>query len=173
MEKTAILQTARLNIFAPTFESFANKFKLLSSADVAKFLSNGKPKNETEVAEFLQKNIEHFQKFGFCLFDVFLKNSGEFIGDAGLIYESMNPQNQKIEVGYRLLPNHWNQGYATELADFFIKWGFENFHLKEIFAFCDTENSASSNVMKKCKMTYQGRHFYNGKKECDSYKIIS
>jgi len=144
---------------------------LLSDAEISKFLGNGKPKTKSEVKELMQKNIEHYQKYGFCLFDVFLRSTGEFIGDAGLIYEALNSENKNIEVGYRLLKKHWNKGYATELARAFIKWGFDNFHFSRIVACCMPENAASSNVMKKCGMKYKGKYLYNGKHECDIYQI--
>ena len=66
-----LLETQRLIISVPTPSSFANRYKLLSDSKVTKFLGNGKPKTKLEVEEFLQKNIEHYQKYGFCLFDVF------------------------------------------------------------------------------------------------------
>ena len=59
---------------------------LLSDKEVVKFLGNGQVKTEQEVHEFLTKNIAHYQQHGFCLFDIFEKESGQFIGDAGLIY---------------------------------------------------------------------------------------
>ena len=129
--KNIILETKRLKVSIPTTNSFNNRYKLLSDAEISKFLGNGKPKTKSEVKELMQKNIEHYQKYGFCLFDVFLRSTGEFIGDAGLIYEALNSENKNIEVGYRLLKKHWNKGYATELARAFIKWGFDNFHFSE------------------------------------------
>lgn len=48
--------------------------------------------------EFLQKNIDHYEDHGFCLFDIFDRQTNEFIWDAGLIYEALAPENQDIEV---------------------------------------------------------------------------
>ena len=166
-----ILKTKRLIAKLPNQESLSNRYKLLSDPEVTRFIGSGKTSTESEVKEFLQKNIEHYQKYGFCLFDIFLGNTGEFIGDAGLIYEGLNPENKNVEVGYRLLKEHWGRGYATELAECFINWGFANCKLDKIVAYCDSNNAGSSNVMVKCGMKYKGKHLYAGKNECDIYEI--
>lgn len=167
-----MLETNRLKILPPTKDSLDNRHRLLSNPNVTRFLGNTQAKTRSETQEFLEENIKHYQEHGLCLFDIFLKESGEFIGDAGLIFESLKAENKNIEVGYRLLEEHWGNGYASELAEFFIKWGFEELHLDRIIACCDRENVASSNVMKKCGMSYQGRHLYDGRKECDLYDIL-
>ena len=106
------------------------------------------------------------------VFLMFLKKkTGNFIGDAGLIHEALNPKNSNIEVGYRLHQKYWNKGYATELATAFIAWGFNKFHLNQIVAFCKEGNVRSSHVMKKCGLTYDGKHLYNQQVACDMYRI--
>lgn len=166
-----ILKTKRLNISIPNENSLDNRYKLLSDPLVSKYLGNGEPRTKEEVQNFLHKNIEHYQKYGFCLFDVFEKNTGNFIGDAGLIYESLNSENKNIEVGYRLHKEFWNKGYATELSDAFIKWGFDKFHFSQIVAYCKPDNISSSNVMEKCGLKYGGKHLYNKQTQCDIYHI--
>ncbi len=165
--KNIILQTDRLYAVIPTMESLENRYKLLSDQRACKFLGNGESKNMVEVESFLKKNIEHYEKFGFCLFDIHLKEGHQFIGDAGLIYEALNPENKNIEVGYRLLPEFWGRGYATEIAKAFIDWGFQEVGLSRIVAFYKPENTASFNVMQKIGMNYDGKALYDGKKECE------
>jgi RimJ/RimL family protein N-acetyltransferase len=76
-----------------------------------------------------------------------------------------------IELGYKILPHYQGLGYATELAKFFINWGFMELGLKKIIACCYPQNQASANVMKKCQMKYGGKYLYDGKQECDIYCI--
>jgi ribosomal-protein-alanine N-acetyltransferase len=105
------------------------------------------------------------------VFDISLKETGGFIGEAGLIYLAFDQKNEDVEASYTLHKKYWGKGHATELARVFIKWGFDNFHFSRIVACCETENTASSNVMKKCGMKYKGKYLYNGKNECDIYHI--
>ncbi|MFQ3307696.1 MAG: RimJ/RimL family protein N-acetyltransferase [Candidatus Midichloriaceae bacterium] len=171
MLNDVIFQTDRLKIIAPTMKSLDNWYKLQSDADVMRYIGDGKPRDEDGAKASLQKSINHYEKYGFSLFDIYEKNSNEFIGEAGLIYIAFDEDNQDVEVGYTLHKKYWNKGYATELAKAFINLGFTKFHLDRIVACCESENIASSNVMKKCGMRYNGKYLYNGKHECDRYIV--
>lgn len=48
-------------------------------------------------------------------FAVTISSTGEFLGDCGPTWFEVDNV-QEIEIGYRLLPQHWGQGYATEAA---------------------------------------------------------
>jgi len=168
--KNIILETKRLKIVIPSIDSLGNWCELQSDKDVMKYIGDGKVRNAATTKENLEFTINHYKKHGFSQFDIFLKEDDKFIGKAGLNYLPQD-KNNDIEVGYLLHKKYWVKGYATELAEAFIKWGFKNFYFSRIVACCETENTASSNVMKKCKMKYKGKYLYNGKNECDIYQI--
>jgi len=83
----------------------------------------------------------------------------------------LNSDEDDIEVGYRLMPDCWGKGYASEIAQAFINWGFEKYDLEKIVACCNPNNIASSSVLKKCGMDYVGKYLYKGEIECDFYCI--
>ena len=60
------------------------------------------------------------------------------------------------EIGYALGKKYQGQGLMTEAVKTLIKFGFEEFGLSRIFAWCIRENIASSRLMKQCYMTYEG-----------------
>jgi len=136
-----------------------------------KYIGDGKARNKEETKINLLKAINHYEKYGFTLFDIYKKNTNEFIGEAGLIYLAFDKENKDIEVGYTLHKKYWDKGYATELAKTFIEWGFNKLHHNKIVACCEPDNTASSNVMKKCNMEYNRKYLYNGKYKCDIYGI--
>ncbi len=71
----------------------------------------------------------------------------------------MNLSLNKFKLGkiyYKLLPQKWGRGYATELVKTLIKSGFENFKLHKIEAGVSTENIASIRVLEKSGMTREG-----------------
>src|SRR5690606_5202964 len=76
----------------------------------------------TEATAFLERNRTDIEKRGWGAFAVELKTTGEFIGSIGL---HVHPTELKIaddpEIGWRLLPQYWNQGYATEGAKAVLK----------------------------------------------------
>ena len=171
MMNEKFLETKRLNISIPTLDSLDNWYKLRSNPEIMRFIGGGSVNDTKQVKLHLQKVINNYDLCKFTMFDIYEKSSGEFIGEAGLTHVAYDFNNPDIELGYKILPLYQGLGYATELAEFFIKWGFEKLNLDRIIACCDKNNIASSNVMKKCDMKYQGKYLYNGKNECDIYHI--
>ena len=54
-----------------------------------------------------------------------------------------------IEVGYRLSPEYWGRGYATEIAKHLVSYGFEEMQAKNLCAVAHKEHQASLHVLKK------------------------
>src|SRR5258708_21498673 len=57
------------------------------------------------------------------------KSTGRFIGWFSLNYV---PDTVEVEIGYRLLPEAWGRGYATEGADALARHGFDQLGLHRI-----------------------------------------
>jgi RimJ/RimL family protein N-acetyltransferase len=57
-----------------------------------------------------------------------------------------------VEIGWRLHPDFWGQGYATEAAAAALRFGFEKAGLTEIVAFTTTLNARSQAVMVRIGM---------------------
>jgi RimJ/RimL family protein N-acetyltransferase len=57
-----------------------------------------------------------------------------------------------VEVEWRLHPDHWGHGYATEAAAASLRFGFEEAGLAEILAFTTTLNTRSQSVMERIGM---------------------
>ncbi len=57
-----------------------------------------------------------------------------------------------VEVGWRLHPDFWSHGYATEAAAASLQFGFDEAGLTEIVAFTTTRNTRSQAVMKRIGM---------------------
>ncbi len=159
---TVLIETERLILKTSTKENFLQVFSLLSDPDVMHYIGNG-PRTENEVRDGLEKMIKHQEKHGFAFGDIYLKNSGEYIGRAGLIYLAMNDNQNEIEVGYQLHKKYWGQGYATEITKALIKWGFEHLQFNQIVAVIHLENQPSQRVLEKSGLNYIGKATYNGR----------
>jgi RimJ/RimL family protein N-acetyltransferase len=61
------------------------------------------------------------------------------------------------ELGYFLHPGFWGHGYATEVAQHLLQFGFITLRLQRIVATCDPRNIASVRVLEKVGMHYEGR----------------
>ncbi len=80
------------------------------------------------------------------------KADGQWIGLAAL--KSLSLQHAEaigiesaIELGYRLVHDHWGQGYATELSRALVRHGFQHVGLPQLVAIADARNIASNRVL--------------------------
>ncbi|ANZ34040.1 GNAT family N-acetyltransferase [Staphylococcus carnosus] len=102
----------------------------------------------------MKKNLE---QDGIGLFAVELKESGEWIGFVGLNYIPANsqynfPELPFYEIGWRLIPEVWDNGIATEGAKAVLGYATEK-GLKDVFSIAAESNAASRRVMEKIGMT--------------------
>ena len=83
--------------------------------------------------------------------------SGEFIGFVGLCdqaYES--PFTPCTDIGWRLAPEFWGKGYATEGAKRCLEYAFNDLRLDEIKSTAPKVNVPSIRVMEKANMQAVG-----------------
>jgi [ribosomal protein S5]-alanine N-acetyltransferase len=83
-----------------------------------------------------------------------LKSNGLLIGGCGIRRESQS--SCVANLGWAVSPEFQGRGFATESAQALVHFGFEQLHLKVIYATCDTRNIASWKVMEKLGMIQVG-----------------
>ena len=96
---------------------------------------------------------------GFGLWAAALKTNDVFVGSVGLRRLPMawdHPMSGAVEVGWRLFPNCWGKGYATEAAAACLAFGFSQLELDEIVSFTADTNARSEAVMRRIGMTRDG-----------------
>jgi len=161
------LETKRLILKTTELSDFDRLMELRSDSDVMQYLGDGTVHTEDQVRKFLSMAIPYQEKHGIGFCTVFEKESGDFIGQAGLFHIGYHDEQPDIEIAYRLHKKFWGKGYATELTKALIQWGFQNLTVDKLIAATDPENSASQNVLKKAGLDYKGKvKWYNGKEVC-------
>jgi RimJ/RimL family protein N-acetyltransferase len=71
----------------------------------------------------------HYDRYGFGRWSVFIKDIGDYIGFCGLNYR---PAVEEVDLGFRLRRIHWGKGYATEAARGSLIRGFKTYNLAKI-----------------------------------------
>jgi [ribosomal protein S5]-alanine N-acetyltransferase len=105
-----------------------------------------------QMEEWVQRNLEHQEKYGYGLFSVILKSNGQLIGDCGL--EQMEAEGHKfVELGYDFHSNYWHHGYATEAAIAVRDYSFNELNLTAISSIIRTGNEPSKRVAKRVGMS--------------------
>ncbi|MBO0794820.1 MAG: GNAT family N-acetyltransferase, partial [Ktedonobacteraceae bacterium] len=90
-----------------------------------------------------------------CQLAITLAANGQLIGNAGIRRDT--PDAQEADIGYELDPDYWGHGYATEVADALLAYGFQTLRLHRIWAQCIAENRGSVHVLEKIGMQQEGR----------------
>lgn len=70
-------------------------------------------------------------------------------------------QPQAVEIGWRLAPEYWGQGYVTEAATAILDLAFNDIGLKEIVSFAVTGNHRSTAVMERLGMHRRSEADFN------------
>lgn len=140
-------------------------FRLVSPADAAaldtlncapgvmRFLDRTPPTiehiREHSIPEMLRIAAE-FPGFGQWIATV--KTTGEFIGWFEL--EPNHPNQGDVEIGYRLLPDYWGQGLASEGASELLRYAFENLGAARVTAITMAVNTPSRKVMERIGLSH-------------------
>ncbi len=164
------LKTNRLFIKPPNETDLSNWFDLHADPDVMYYVS-GSCQPDT-IKRWMQADISHYQKHGFCLGSVFEKTNNEFVGRAGIVFLNYDDAQPELEIGYILSKKHWNKGYGTELVKGLIEWGFNYLNVSKLVAVTHPENKRSQHVLEKSGMRFAKRiQYYDD--QCDFYEIYN
>lgn len=150
------ITTSRLVLNEINWNDLENIHKLHLIPEVDEFNTLGIPKNIEETKGLIQPIIEKQGKadqHSYC-WNILLKDNEKFIGNAGLI---LSLDKFKLgEIYYKLAPDFWGRGYATEVCKALIKSGFEEFNLHKVEAGVAIGNAASIKVLEKSGMIREG-----------------
>jgi len=156
-----MLETKRLILKLTNTSDLDHLSALRADPEVMRYTTTG-VQTRAQVQEWISYSDAYFQKHGLDFFCVFEKESGDFVGQAGLFHLGFDDAQPEIELAYRLHTRFWYKGYATELAQFLIQWGFEKHGFSKIIAIFHPENERSRRVMEKAGMSYRGIITFKG-----------
>jgi ribosomal-protein-alanine N-acetyltransferase len=128
--------------------------------EVMRWLGDGKTvlKHPDELLSRVDRFSRHQDDYGYSLWAVVEKGTGEPIGHCGLIHLEEGPE---IELGYSLKKKSWGRGYATEASRAALGAGFDRVGLRTIVALAYPDNARSRKVLEKLGMAHVGtaHHF--------------
>jgi len=91
------------------------------------------------------------------------KQTGELIGHSGLLVQTIDGKTE-LEIGYSLLPEFWNRGFATEAAKKCRDFAFGNKLSVSIISIISLTNKPSENVALKNGMRIHKQTTYHTNK---------
>lgn len=109
--------------------------------------------SRSESLGFIARVKQEMARYGFGLWALELRDTGQFIGYTGLKHlRSGHPLYPDVEAGWRLAPQFWGQGYATEAGREALRYGLGELALPRIVAFTAVPNRRSQRVMQRIGM---------------------
>ena len=98
--------------------------------------------DEERIRNWIHRNRERYRVFGFGLWAVCRKDTGEMIGDCGLTMQIIDGQ-IRPEIGYHIRADQQRQGFAKEAARAVRDWTFENTPFRVVYSYMKAENIPS------------------------------
>lgn len=156
-----MLETERLILREMREEDFQALFRVLGDPEIARHYPYSF--DETRVRSWIGRNIERYRIFGFGLWAVCLKETGELIGDCGLTMQLIGGV-IKPEIGYHIRKDMQRKGYAREAATAVRDWAFSNTPFQIIYSYMKYTNepSARTAVSWGCRQVDEFRDDVNG-----------
>lgn len=141
--KHIVLNTDRLQLREMNLSDI-DALSLMLQDDKVMYAYNGAFSDEETMA-WMQNQLRRYKEYGFGLWGVFNRKSGEMIGQCGITMQEYRAV-QVPEIGYLFAYRHWHNGYATEAATACREYGFNKLHFDELYSIIRDTNIASQNV---------------------------
>lgn len=148
-EKKLILETERLILREYTMDDFDALYTILS--DPVTMQHYPAPYDANGTRRWLQWSMDHYQKYGFGLWAMELKETGQFIGDCGITLQKIDGD-QLPEIGYHVHKDYWRKGYAKEAARAVRDWAFTNTPYPALYSYMKYTNVPSYSTARSIGM---------------------
>ena len=148
-----MIETGRLLLREYTMDDFEALYEILSDPETMRHYPA--PFDKARTKGWITWNLANYEKLGFGLWAVVLKETGAFIGDCGITLQTIDGE-RLPEIGYHVHKKHWRRGYAKEAAAAVRDWGFQNTRYDALYSCMKHTNVASCSTacaigMKKVK----------------------
>lgn len=154
-----VTETDRLIISKIDPDDTDRLYQLTGDPRVMQFFPKVLSYNDTR--QMLNKIICHYFTHGYCFWKLLQKDNSVFIGITGLLHQDIEGE-VETEISYRIVPEYWNLGYATEAALACKQYGQTVLNKKRLISLIRPENKASIRVAQKLgakrtrKTTFRG-----------------
>jgi ribosomal-protein-alanine N-acetyltransferase len=161
--KTIFIETARLQMRQMTHEDVSMLLKVFGDAGAMRFYPA--TFDFQKMQEWVDWNQRNYTNLGYGLWALLLRNTGELIGDCGLVNQQVDGV-QEVEIGYHVRRDLWRQGIATEAASACRDYGFNILGRCRLVSLIHPKNTASRRVAEKVGMTLCREALWKNKPTC-------
>jgi ribosomal-protein-alanine N-acetyltransferase len=143
------LETKRLLVRRLTADDAEFVLTLLNEPSFLRYIDDKKVRNLDDARQYILNGpVASYERHGFGLNLVELKESHTPIGICGLLKRDELPA---PDIGFALLPDFWNKGFAFEAATAVL----QDARLERILAITSLDNDASSNLLQRLGFRFE------------------
>lgn len=156
---SVLIETARLLLREQTEADLAALLAVVGDEITMRYYP--RPFTAEEALSWIRRNIRRYADYGFGLWAVVVRETGQMVGQVGLAPQRVDGR-EEIEVGWQINRRVWRRGYATEAARAARDWAFANTGLDHLISLIRPINEASAAVAAKLGMRPDRETIYAG-----------
>lgn len=150
-------ETRRLNFRLLEESDFNSWLKLFKAKNVAKFLGLDSTLSDKQLCQlWFDKVFDRYENDLGGMNVLVDKKTKQLIGQCGLLIQTVENRN-RLEIGYSILPEFWNHGFASEASQKCRDYAFENNFADSLISIVHINNISSEKVALKNGMKLEKR----------------
>ena len=148
-----VLEAARLTLRHLSIGDAEFILRLLNEPSFLRYIGDKGVRNLDDARQYILNGpVASYERNGFGLYLVELKDDGTPIGISGLVKRDTLPD---PDIGFAFLPAYWSQGYAVESAAAVMTYAREGLGLTRIAAITSPDNNASEKLLGKIGLRFE------------------
>lgn len=144
-----LFETSRLRCRRWLASDLQAIFAIYSDPVAMRWVGDGRPITYDQCVRWLEVTESNYARYGYGMFLLEERGSGQVIGCCGLIHPDGQPE---AEIKYAFLQSHWGRGLASEAVPAMLACAASRFGLQWVIATVAPENQASQRVLTKAGM---------------------
>jgi GrpB-like predicted nucleotidyltransferase (UPF0157 family) len=105
------------------------------------------------IKTILTRDMGYWNQYRFAPWVWFDKATHQFVGEGGINHTTIEGESE-IELTYSFMPAAWGKGFAAEIGQYALDYGFNHLNLSHVMCFTLPTNHQSLRVMEKLGFHY-------------------
>lgn len=157
------LKSRRLTTRFLTSDDALNWVQFFNDDESMQFFPNPESLNVGQRAHvWIERQLNRYREQKYGLQALLLNGTNEFVGQCGLLLQEVDGV-MEVEVGYHILKEYRNSGYASEAAMLFTDYALDNRMAASVVSVIHRKNFKSQRVAEKNGLRNEKATFWNGK----------
>jgi RimJ/RimL family protein N-acetyltransferase len=148
-----VIETERLRLRKLSIGDAEFVLELLNEPSFLRYIGDKGVRNLDDARQYILNGpVASYERNGFGLYLVELKENGTPIGISGLVKRDTLPD---PDIGFAFLPAYWSKGFAVESAVAVMNYAREALGLTRIVAITSLDNEASAKLLGKIGLRFE------------------